>query len=70
MYEVTKPTPNTTVSAIQPAAGFSKVRNWRQFGVYGPRGVPPAVERIASSLRGVFVLESRVDVAYEIYATN
>lgn len=66
MYEIAKPPPHASFPAIQPTTRFSEIRHGTEFAVDGPRGVPARVECVTGFLRGVFVLEARVDVADEM----
>lgn len=63
MYEIAEAASHTAFSAVEPTACFSKIGHGRQFAVDGAGSVPAAVERVASGLGRVFVLEARVDVA-------
>lgn len=63
MYEIAEAASHTALSAVEPAACFSKIGHGRQFAVDGAGSVPAAVERVAGGLGRVFVLEARVDVA-------
>lgn len=66
MNEVAEAAADTALTAIQPTAGFAEIRHGREFAVYGPAGVPAAVEGVAGFLGVLFVLEAHVDVADEI----
>lgn len=66
MYEVAEAPPHAPLAAVQPAAGLAEIRHGRQLAVDGPRRVPARVELVAGLLSGVFVLEARVHVPYQI----
>lgn len=66
MYEIAKPTPHASFSAVQPTTRFSEIRHGAEFAVDRPRGVPARVKCVAGFLRRVLVFEARVDVTDEI----
>lgn len=66
MYEVAEAAAYAAFAAVEAAAGFAEIGDWRQLAVNRATGVPARVERVASFLSVVFVLESRIDVADEI----
>lgn len=67
MDEIAEAGAHAPLARVEPAARLAKVRHGAQLAVDGARGVPARVEGVAGLLRGVFVLESRVDVADEIW---
>lgn len=66
MYEVAETPSYASLAAVEATARLAEVGDGRELAVDGARGVPAGVERVAGGLRGVFVLEARVDVADEI----
>ena len=66
MDEIAESAPDTTLPTVQATTGFAKIGDGRQLAVDGPCGVPAGIERVASFLGTVFVLETRVDVADEV----
>ena len=67
MNEIAETASNTSFSTVQSAACFAEIGDRRELAVDGARRVPAGVQGVAGFLRGVFVLESRVDISYEIF---
>jgi hypothetical protein len=63
MDEIAEAASDTALAAVQAATRFAKVGDGRELAVDGAGSVPPAIERVAGFLRGVFVFETCVDVA-------
>jgi len=61
--KIAEPASHTTFPAVQSAAGFTEVGDWRELAVDGACGVPARVQRVTGFLRRVFVFEARVDIA-------
>lgn len=67
MNEIAESTPHTAFPTVQTTACFSEIGHGREFAVDGTGGVPARVERVAGLLGGIFVFETCIDVADEIY---
>ena len=70
MDEITEASSHTALPTIQPAASFAEVGDGGQLAVDGARGIPAGVKCVAGFLRAVFIFETGVDVADEIYFLN
>ncbi|KFY14026.1 hypothetical protein V492_02906 [Pseudogymnoascus sp. VKM F-4246] len=68
MDEIAEAGAHAPLAGIEATARLAEVGHGAQLAVDGARSVPARVEGVAGLLRGVFVLESRVDVADEICA--
>lgn len=66
MNKVAESAAHTALSRIQSTTGLAEVGDGAEFAVDGAAGVPAGIEFVAGLLSGFFVLEARVDVAYEI----
>jgi len=64
--EVTESATNATLAAVETTTGFAEVGDGTQLAVDGPRGIPAAVEVVASLLRTVLVLEARVHITDQV----
>ena len=62
MDKIAEASSYTAFARIEPAAGLPKVGDGRQLTVDRSCGVPARVERIASLLSRVFVLESCIHI--------
>lgn len=67
MDEVAEAAPDASFPAVEPAACFPEIRHGGELAVDRAGGVPAAVQGVASLLGRVFVFETRVDVADEIW---
>jgi len=65
--EIAESSSHASFATIQSTAGFPEIGDWAEFTVDGAGGVPAGVEGVAGFLSTVFVLETRVDVADEIF---
>jgi hypothetical protein len=66
MNEIAETTTHTALSAVESATSFPKVRHRAQLTIDRSRRIPPGVQGIASRLRAILVLESRIHVADEV----
>lgn len=66
MNEIAEPAPHTPLARVQPTTSLPKVRHRAQLAIYRPRSIPSAVQLIASFLRRILILESRVNVSDQV----
>jgi hypothetical protein len=64
--EVAEAAADAALARVEAAAGLAEVGDGAELAVDGARGVPAAVELVASLLGGLFVLEAGVDVSDEV----
>lgn len=66
MYEIAEPASHATFATVKATARFPEIRHGAQLAVDWARGIPAAIQVVASLLRRLLVLEARVDVADEV----
>ena len=67
MDEIAEPAPHAAFPAVEPTARFPEVGDGGELAVDRAGGVPAAIERVAGLLRRILVLETGIDIAYQIY---
>ena len=67
MNKIAEATSDTSFPTVQPTTGFAEIGYGRELAVDGTCCVPARVKRVAGFLRRVFILETCIDVANEIY---
>lgn len=66
MDKIAETATNAALATVQPTARLAEVGNGAELAVDWARGVPAAVEVVASLLSRLLVLEACVDVANEV----